>query len=161
MNDQSVALLNEHQHRALSTRLALLDRQLYEAERFVRGDLGSGPMFETRSDLKTEETEALLDLFAAARESLTKLRDRFALTVHGEEVRHWLLGHFSILWNILQDSHAEKLKGFGEVARDLGPQLDPEIDHLIEIVSRVRTLISSSSVSASHHADETTNACQK
>ncbi|HVS21423.1 MAG TPA: hypothetical protein VHD88_06220 [Pyrinomonadaceae bacterium] len=59
-------------------------------------------------------------------------------------MRHWFLGHFAILWNILQDSHAEKLKGFGEVSRDLAPQLDPEIDQLVEVVSRVRSLISSS-----------------
>lgn len=140
---QAKSLLNEHQHRALSTRLALLDHQLYDAEQLVRGELGRGPMFETSSDLTAEERRTLLELLAGARDIIQKLRDRFGLVPQRQDVRHWLLGHFSILWNILQDSHAQKLKGFGEVSRDLAPGLDPEIDQLIEIVSRVRTLISS------------------
>lgn len=150
MNKQTGELLNEHQHRALSTRLGLLDRQLYDAEQFVRGELGSGPMFETRSDLTVEEKKTLLELLSKAREVVRKLRDRFALTAQRQDVRHWLLGHFSILWNILQDSRAEKLKGFGEVSRDLAPQLDPEVDQLVEIVSRVRALISSDSLRNRH-----------
>jgi hypothetical protein len=145
VDKQTSKLLNEHQHRALSTRLGLLDRQLYDAERLIRGELGSGPMFETWSDLSAEEKEILLPLLAEAREVLRKLRDRFALCAERRDVRRWLLGHFSVLWSILQDSHAEKLKGFGEVAFDLAPQLDPEIDQLIQIVSRVRSLISSDS----------------
>jgi hypothetical protein len=144
-HNRATTLLNERQHRALSTRLALLDRQLYDAERLVRGELGSGSMFESSTDLSIEETEALRRLLAEARNIVRNLRDHFALAPQREDVRHWLLGHFSILWNILQDSHAEKLKGFGEVARDLEPQLDQEIDRLIEIVSQVRTVISSSS----------------
>jgi hypothetical protein len=144
MDKQTSEFLNEHQHRALSTRLALLDQQLYDAERLARGELGSGAMFEVWSDLTTEEAESLLRLLATARQSVANLRDRFFLAPQRHDVRHWLLGHFSILWNILQVSRAEKLKGFGEVAGDLGPRLDPEIDRLIEIVSRVRTLISSS-----------------
>lgn len=140
-----MALLNEHQHRGLSTRFALLDRELYDAEQLVRGSLGRGPMFETCSDLTAEEKEKLLRLLAQAREVVRTLRDRFTLATERRDVRRWLLGHFAILWNILQDSHAEKLKGFGEVSRSLEPLLDPEIDQLIEIVNRVRSLISSSS----------------
>ena len=145
MHKQTSEFLNEHQHRALSTRLALLDRQLYDAERLVRGELGNGPMFETWSDLTAEEKETLLPLLAEARLVVSRLRDRFGLSAQRYDVRHWLLGHFSILWNILQDSHAEKLKGFGEVSCDLAPQHDPELDQLIQIVSRVRSLISSDS----------------
>ncbi len=142
---QAPAPLNEHQHRALSTRLGLLEQQLYEAERLTRDELGNGSMFETCSDLTYDEKEKLLRLLAQARQVIGELRDRFGLAPQRHDVRHWLLGHFSILWNILHDSHAEKLKGFGEVANDLSPQLDPQIDQLIEIVSSVRSLISSSS----------------
>jgi len=143
MNNGRATLLNEHQHRALSTRLAILDREFAEAERLLKGELESGPMFSTSTDLTEEEKEALQGLLADARNLVRVLRDRFALQVQRQDVRHWVLGHFSILWNILCDSHAQKLKGFGEVSPKLAPQLDPEIDQLIEIVSSVRSLVSS------------------
>ncbi len=144
MNEGSRTLLNEHQHRALSSRLALLDRQLSEAERLVTSELARGPMFAMSSDLTAREKQDLQRLLAQAREIVAKLRDRFALEVQTQDVRHWLLGHFSVLWNILHDSRAEKLKGFGDVAGDLSTQLDPEIEQLIEIVSEVKSLVSSS-----------------
>ncbi len=121
---QATAPLNEHQHRALSTRLGLLEQQLYEAERLTRDELGNGSMFETCSDLTYDEKEKLLRLLAQARQVIGELRDRFGLAPQRHDVRHWLLGHFS---------------------NDLSPQLDPQIDQLIEIVSSVRSLISSSS----------------
>jgi hypothetical protein len=144
MNNESSALLNEHQHRALSTRLAIIDRELFDAERLIRGGVGSGAMFETSNDLTAEERDQLLRLLMAGRERVRILRDRFGLAAERQNVRSWLLGHFSILWSILHDSRAEKLKGFGEVSQDLAPQLDPDINQLIEIVSEVRSIISSS-----------------
>ena len=135
------ALLNEHQHRALSTRLSSIERELYKAERLVKGDLAQGELFETTSDITQAESEQLLKIIHAAREIISELGIQFALTTKKQEVRSWLLGHFSIVWTILEDCHANKLEGFGEVSPGLSETLDPKIDQLIETVNLIKKQI--------------------
>ncbi|HEV8369074.1 MAG TPA: hypothetical protein VGQ39_14060 [Pyrinomonadaceae bacterium] len=139
MNDNQVfgtSLLNEHQH--LSTRLRSIDRDLYEAERLLNGDLPKSDLFEINSDITKEESEELLILIHAARQIVCDLHSVLGLTTKRENVRSWLLGHLSIVWTILEDCHAEKLKGFGEISPDLSRALDPSIDQLIEKVNLIR-----------------------
>lgn len=141
MNDDDGSgnsLLNEHQHRALSTRLRSIDRELYEAERLLKGDLAKRELFETTSDITREESGDLLMLIDAARQIISDLRNAFDLTIKQENVRSWLLGHFSIVWTILEDCHAESLEGFGEVSTALSLSLDPKINELIETVNLIR-----------------------
>jgi len=49
--------LNEHQHRALSSRLSSIERELYKAERLLNGDLAKGELFETTSDINNGISE--------------------------------------------------------------------------------------------------------
>lgn len=140
------ALLNEHHHRVLSTRLSSIERELYKAERLVKGDLAQGELFETTSDITQAESEELLKIINAARQVIADLKSQLALTVKKQDVRAWLLGHFSIVWTILEDCHANKLAGFGEVSPALSETLDSKIDQLIRMVNsinkRVTTQIS-------------------
>jgi hypothetical protein len=55
--------------------------------------------------------------------------------------RSWFLGHFSIIWTILEDCHSSKLEGFGEVSPQLSQSLDPQIDRLITLVNSVSKLV--------------------
>jgi hypothetical protein len=139
-DDQQNSLLSEGQHRALSTRLALLDHRLSEAAALLAGRCHEGVMFEITSDLTPEQTETLLALISEARSHIRSLRDRLGLAVQYQDIRRWLVSSFGILWTILEDSHAAKLRGFGGVSPDLAAQLDPELDRLIEIVNRVKSL---------------------
>jgi hypothetical protein len=129
--------LNEHQHRALSSRLSSIERELYKAERLLTGDLANGQLFETTSDITQVEAEELLRIIGAARQVIAELRSQFALTAKTETVRAWFLGHFSIIWTILEDCHSTKLEGFGEVSPKLMQSLDPKIDQLIMLVNSV------------------------
>ncbi|MBX5480071.1 MAG: hypothetical protein IRZ19_13500 [Pyrinomonas methylaliphatogenes] len=65
------------------------------------------------------------------------------MNVQKEDLRQRLAGHFGILWTILENSRAARLKGFGEVSDELIHALDSEIEALIEIVDRIRSLASS------------------
>ncbi len=140
------ALLNEHQHRALSARLGSIERELHKAERLLKGDLAQGELFETTSDITQVESEELLKTIHAARQVIAELKSELALRVKKQDVRAWLLGHFSIVWTILEDCHANKLEGFGEVSPALSETLDSKIDQLIRMVNsinkRVTTQIS-------------------
>ena len=129
--------LNEHQHRALSSRLSSIERELYKAEQLLTGDLANGELFETTSDITQVEAEELLRTIGVARQVIAELRSQFALITKTETVRAWFLGHFSIIWTILEDCHSNKLKGFGEVSPKLSQSLDPKIDQLITLVNSV------------------------
>jgi hypothetical protein len=129
--------LNEHQHRALSRRLSSIERELYKAERLLKGDLANGELFETTSDITEAEAAELLTIIGAARQVIAELKRQFALTRKTEAVRAWLLGHFSIIWTILEDCHSNKLQGFGEVSPQLSQSLDPKIDQLITLVNSI------------------------
>lgn len=139
------ALLNEHQHRALSTRLSSIERELYKAERLVKGDLAQGELFDTTSDITQAESEDLLRILHAAREVIAELKSQLGLKVKKQDVRAWLLGHFSIVWTILEDCHANKLQGFGEVSRELSQSLDPKIDQLIQMVNSINKRVTTHS----------------
>jgi hypothetical protein len=139
--NRSHALLNEHQHRALSTRLGLLDRQLYQCERILRGELPKSEMFEMTSDLTAEDSRVLLELTNEARNIIRLLRERFDLAVEHQNARRWILGHFSVLWAVLEDCRAAKLEGFGEVSPGLAPALDPDLNEVIGILNRIKSQV--------------------
>lgn len=129
--------LNEHQHRALSSRLSSIERELSKAERLLKGDLAKGELFETTSDITQVEAEELLTIIHAGRQVIAEIKSQFALTARTEFVRAWLLGHFSIIWTILEECHSNKLEGFGNVSPKLSQSLDPKIDQLITLVNSV------------------------
>jgi hypothetical protein len=147
MNEDNVfgnALLNEHQHRALSARLGSIERELHKAERLLNGDLAKGELFETTSDIAQAESEELLKITHAARQVIAELKSQFGLTVKEQDVRAWLLGHFSIAWTILEDCHANKLEGFGVVSPVLSQSLDSKVDQLIQMVNSINKRVTRS-----------------
>lgn len=140
MSDDQQNVLNEDQHRVLSSRLGRLDRQLHDMGRMLSDEPPHGAMFEVTNDFTPEETARLLALLRDARERIKILRDRLGLSDQREDMRRHFVGYFSIIWTLLEDSHAAKLKGLGEVAPGLAQSLDPEIDKLIEIVDRIKSI---------------------
>jgi hypothetical protein len=118
----------------------MIDRHLYDAERLLREERPSGPMFRVTNELTREQSQALLVLLDSAREVIAEIRDRLGLVEQQEDVRQHLIGLASILWTILEDSHAGKLKGFGEVSPELAQLLDPKLDELIVIFNRIRAV---------------------
>lgn len=134
-------LLNENQRRALSTRLAMLDRFFYDIEELLSRDCLRGEMFLVINDLTEGQKQEVLSLIEEGRRAICLSRDRFNLTIKREYVHRLLAGHLSIFWTILEDSRASKLKGFGEVSPDLAANLDPTIENLIRIVNLLKSLV--------------------
>ena len=55
-------LLNEHQRRALSNRLAMLDRFFYDVHELLGSESLRGDMFEVINNLTPEQREQLVGL---------------------------------------------------------------------------------------------------
>ncbi|MCA1816545.1 MAG: hypothetical protein LC746_09100 [Acidobacteria bacterium] len=138
MSDRPQSVLNENQRRALSTRLGMIERHLCDVERLAAGEPTRGAVFQVTNDLTEEQKSAVLSLTGEARGIISELRDRFGLEARREDVRRLLFGLFSVLWAILEDTHAAKLEGFGGVSPELSRLLDPKLDELIEVFERIR-----------------------
>lgn len=139
--DQKDDLLNENQRRALSTRLAMLDRFFYDVEQLLSSDSPRGEMFELINDLTDEQRESVISLVNQGRAEIRASRNQFNLEVKHEYLHRMMAGHLSIFWTILEDSRAAKLKGFGGISPALATELDPKIERLIYIVNSLKSLI--------------------
>jgi hypothetical protein len=134
-------LLNEHQRRALSTRLTMLDRFLSDVEQLLSGSAPRGEMFEVVNDLSEEQKQNVRSLVKEARNELRISRRQLNLEIKREYVHRWLAGHLSIFWTILEDTRAAKLAGFGDVSPALAAELDPQIENLIRIVNSLKSIV--------------------
>ena len=81
MEDQGDDVLNEHQRRALSTRLTMLDRFFYDVEQLVSGDSPRGAMFELINDLTDEQRDRVISLVKEGCAEIRASRDQFSLEV--------------------------------------------------------------------------------
>ncbi len=141
IENQANDLLNEHQRRALSTRLAMLDRFFYDVEQLLSGESPGGEMFEVINDISEQQRERVLGLLKEGRNEIRRSRDQFNLEVKREYVHRIMAGHLSIFWTILEDSRAAKLEGFGGVSPALAAELDPKIESLVSIVNAIKSLV--------------------
>lgn len=139
--DQANELLNENQRRALSARLAMLDRFFSDIEQLLNGDGQRGEMFEVINDLTDDQKEKVLSLLDDGRREIRASRHQFNLEVKREYVHRMIAGHLSIFWTILEDSRAAKLEGFGEVAPGLTAELDSKVDSLIRVVNSLKSVV--------------------
>jgi hypothetical protein len=141
IEDPAGKLLNENQQRALSTRLAMLDRFFYDVEQLVSGDALRGEMFEVKNDLTEQQKEKMLGLLNEGRREIRISRDHFRLEVQREDAHRLIAGQLSIFWTILEDSYASKLEGFGGVSPGLATELNPKIDSLVRIVNALKSVV--------------------
>lgn len=140
MEDQG-ELLNDNQRRALSARLAMLDRFFYDVEQLLICDPPRGEMFEVINDLTEYQKENVLSLLNEGRREIHASRHQLNLVAKREYVRRMMAGHLSIFWTILEDCRAAKLRGFGEVSPGLTAELDPKIESLISIVNSLKSVV--------------------
>lgn len=139
--DQKDDLLNENQRRALSTRLAMLDRFFYDVEQLLSSDSLRGEMFKLINDLTDEQREGVISLVNQGRAEIRASRDQFNLEVKHEYLHRMMAGHLSIFWTILEDCRAANLQGFGGVSPNLAAELDPKIESLVHIVNSLKSVV--------------------
>ena len=139
--NQKDDLLNENQRRALSTRLAMLDRFFYDVEQLLSRNSPRGEMFELINDLTDEQRDRVIRLVNEGRAEIRASRDRFSLEIKHEYLHRMMAGHLSIFWTILEDSRAAKLQGFGGVSPALAAELDPRIENLVRIVNSLKSTV--------------------
>jgi len=121
---------------ALGARLRVLEEDCHEIEHGLKGV--EGICFEYADTLpesvKRTARATIKDLFR----ELARLQSELALRKQQIDLRRTLNARLSHMWVTLLESKAESLKGYGEVPDELRAFLDPRIDRLLELWSRLR-----------------------
>jgi hypothetical protein len=139
--DQPHDLLNDNQRRALSARMAMLDRFFSDIEQLLDAGARPGEMFEVIIDLTDDQKAKVLTLLKEGHREIRASRDEFNLEPKREYLHRMMAGHLSIFWTILEDCRAAKLEGFGGVSPRLAAELDPKIEALIDIVNSLKSIV--------------------
>lgn len=136
-------LLNKHQKRRLEVTLYLVEQGLDVIAGLLRGELPSGEMYETVSDLSLKERSDTLARIEEAKQTIANIKIDFTLEARVNDARGIMMGHLSSLWESLHNTRPRNLKGFGTVAPELFDTLDPKLMRIIDLVSSMSRLLGS------------------
>jgi hypothetical protein len=133
---KKIHLLPNHR-RSLSVTADAIDRSLREMEEVLR-ERGSEEVTKKILPVYSEaERQNLLQAIDEIRkenqamvEHLNLERSKFA----EDQIINSRVSH---LWTILVDSKSRKLKNFGEVPKDVAPEIDCHVDKLLEILKQM------------------------
>lgn len=118
--------------RSLSVTADAVERGLREMEETLRqisSDTSTRKIHQTYSDT---ERQRLLDVIAQMRKTNREMIDALNLEISEFREDQIINARVAHLWTILIDSKSKRLKNFGEVPKDVAPDIDRYIDKLLE-----------------------------
>jgi len=133
--------LNAAQRTAVVIALSGLERDLRQAEMWLRGQPQGGMLYRTSLRLSPARREAVLSEIAKALEVIAQLAERLDLQPTEEPLTNRIAAAMTIDWANLTDTASAKLKRYGPVDPGLRDTLDPEIACLARLALSISSLI--------------------
>lgn len=133
-------MLSGAQRNALRITLRLTEETLCAVMRLLEEPSFEETMHGMVNDLTQDRQQAIAEEVRQGREILRYLRDQFDLDIEIHEKSRLIAGHVITLWEMVMEAHTRYLRGYGRVAPGLPEALDPSIDRLAEIVTRIQKL---------------------
>lgn len=124
--------LSQNHRRSISITLQLVDKALCEWEDWATGHMRSGVMYCEKDTFSSSQKSEMRNRIARIRQSLVRLRDELQLSTNVVATTELIIGQASVLWEMLTQLNARGLQGYGKVADDLAPYLDPIGETLCE-----------------------------
>lgn len=140
----SIELSGNHR-RSISITLQLVDKALCEWEDWASGHVRSGVMYCEKDTFSSTQKSEMRKRIAKIRQSLVRLRDDLQLLTNVVATTEPIIGQAAVLWEMLTELNGRGLQGYGKVAEDLAPYLDPIGETLCEEINAVARLFSQSS----------------
>jgi len=134
-------LLNPAQKNSIRIALRLLEERLFWIEVLLSQKGHNGILYRFENDLSNSEISQLQAIFKKIEELIVTFKETFNLSAEKEKLSQILNGSTSYFWSIVADKKADKLKRYGGVSPDLSRELDPLIDHLIELLNEIRAIL--------------------
>lgn len=140
--DAQRQLLNPAQKNSLRISLMLVEKGMLEVDRLIAAGEHDGILFRIIDDLGDGTKTSIRQLIEEVRELIKEMRDRFQLEIEVERKSRTIFGKAPLLWEMVTDSDASRLRGYGEIDPQLKEILDPSIKRLGQILLRMHYLVS-------------------
>jgi len=131
--------LNERQRTAVVIALSGLERDLRQAEVWLRGQIQDGVLYRSSLRLSSARRARALSEIARALEVIVRLANRLELPSTEESLTSRIAAAMTIDWANLIDTGSAKLKRYGPVDPELHGTLDPEMECLARLALSVST----------------------
>ncbi|MFN2541131.1 MAG: hypothetical protein ABR514_03040 [Chthoniobacterales bacterium] len=132
----------ENHLRTIMISLRFLDKTLCEWERWARGEVPHGVMYQPRDTLSADQKKKLLTEITGARELIARVRGDLKLVPETVSSSRLIVGQATVLWEMLADLNGRSLGAYGAVSPEVANYIDPVGDQLTETMKRVSALLS-------------------
>jgi hypothetical protein len=137
MNSEKHFSLRENHRRSLTSTLIIVEQLLIEIEDLMTSRYKTC-CFEIKNDVDTEIKNQNLIVIEDARKQICILAEKYGTEMHIQSLQRIIDVKKTKIWEILCDSKARKLKGFGEFPKKLVKEYDNDIDKLILTANKIK-----------------------
>jgi hypothetical protein len=137
-------LFNPAQKNALRVSLLLLEKGMLEVDRLLAAGEHHGVLFRIVDDLGQNTKTSVSRLVHDVRGVIRELQARFQLDMELEGKSRAIFGKVPLLWEMVTDTDARRLRGYGEVDPTVETLLNPSIEHLSRLLLQMHQLVSKS-----------------
>ncbi len=137
MKDERKIILKENHRRSLSSTLMIVEQLLIEIEDLMTSRSRTC-CFEIINDVDNEIINQNLKVIEDARKQICILTEKYGTDMHTQSLQRIIDVKKTKIWEILCDSRAKKLKGFGDFPQKLVKEYDIDIDELMAIADKIK-----------------------
>ena len=137
MKSKGKISLRENHRRSLTSTLMIVEQLLIEIEDLMTSQYRTC-CFEIKNDVEIEKINQNLKVIEDARKQICKLAEKYDTDLHTQSLQRIIDVKKTKIWEILCDSKAKKLKGFGEFPKKLIEEYDKDIDELMTIAAKIK-----------------------
>lgn len=95
------------------------------------------------NDVPIQIRDVLLEKISLTKERIDVLASKFSLEKRMDSVSRQIFGKLSVIWISRDEIKSKRLRGYGEVAKGLKNELDPELDVIIDLLREMLSLLRS------------------
>jgi len=141
-SDSPRQLLNPYQKNALRISLVLVEKGVFELDHILSSGNHHGILFEVQDDLAEEAKAGIRQHIHEIREILREMKEQFQLDLQIDKNSRAIFGKAPLLWEIVTNTDAGRLRGYGEIDPSLKDLLDPSIERLSQLLLSMHDWIS-------------------
>ncbi len=134
-------MLNEYQRRSLKVTLSIVEKSLRDIEKILNVNDHSGVLYTFRNNIPPTAKEKVLLLMSKAYGRIRNVAEKFNLEKESKYANREAFAKLPHCWEMLEDTKAKKLKGYGDIPVGLVSVLDPELDLIIEFITEVEGIL--------------------
>ena len=128
--------LSENHRRSLTSTLMIVEQLLIEIEDIIKSP-HSACCQELNFDIQKDSATHNLEVIAEARKVICNLTEKYGTGKSIQSLQRIIDVKKTRIWEILCDSRAKKLKGFGDFPQELIKEFDNDINALLNITTKI------------------------